>query len=138
MIFDIVAVTQHVTYVKQIDNVRHMLGRHVVKYLVLALVVFLVLVLSTFGIQNPSPVNVRFLQFQSGFVPLYVIMLVSTVIGMALALLVGLPGRIQRQLETRRLRQQLSDAEKQIAELKERVPAPVMQPLPEELSARAV
>ncbi len=108
------------------------------KYLVLVLVVFLVLVLSTFGIQNPSPVNVRFLQFQSGFVPLYVIMLVSTVIGMALAILVGLPGRIQRQLEARRLRHQLSDAEKQIAELKERVPSPVTKPLPEELRAREV
>ena len=64
------------------------------KYLVLALVMVLVLVLSTFGIQNPTPVNVRFLQFQSGFVPLYVIMLVSTLIGMLLVFLVGLPGRI--------------------------------------------
>ena len=104
----------------------------------LGLVLFLVLVLSTLGIQNPLPVNVRFLQFQSGLVPLYVIMLVSTVLGIAIALLMGLPGRIQRQMETRRLRQQLSDAEKQIAELKARVPSPVMQPLPEELSARQV
>ncbi len=106
------------------------------KYLVLVLVVVLVLLLSTFGIQNPTRVNVRFLQFQSGFVPLYVIMLVSTLIGMLLVMLVGIPGRIQRQLEARRLRQQLRDAEKHIAALHARVPPPVMQPLPDERRSR--
>jgi uncharacterized integral membrane protein len=109
-----------------------------VKYLVLVLVVVLVLMLSTFGIQNPTPVNVRFLHFQSGFVPLYVIMLISTLIGMLLVILMGLPGRIQRQLEARRLRHQLADAEKHIAALQARVPSPVMQPLPEDLRSREV
>jgi uncharacterized integral membrane protein len=109
-----------------------------VKYLVLALVMVLVLVLSTFGIQNPTPVNVRFLQFQSGFVPLYVIMLVSTLIGMLLVFLVGLPGRIHRQLEARRLHHQLADAERHIAELQARLPAPVMQPLTDERRSRQV
>jgi uncharacterized integral membrane protein len=107
-----------------------------VKYLVLALVMVLVLVLSTFGIQNPTPVNVRFLQFQSGFVPLYVIMLVATLIGMLLVFLVELPGRIHRQLEARRLHHQLADAHQQIAALKARLPTPVMHPLADERRSR--
>ena len=106
------------------------------KYLVLVLV--LVLVLSTFGIQNPTPVNVRFLQFQSGFVPVYVIMLVSTLIGMLLGFLVGVPGRIHRQLEARRLHHQLADAQQQLAALQARIPAPMMQPLADERWSRDV
>ncbi len=102
------------------------------KYMLLALVLLLVLVLATFGVQNPTPVNVRFLQFQSGFVPLSVIMLVSTLSGMLLVMLMGFPSRIHRRLETRRLRHQLVTADEQIAGLKDRLPAPVMQPLPEE------
>jgi uncharacterized integral membrane protein len=110
----------------------------VVKYLILALVIVLVLVLSTFGIQNPTLVNVRFLQFQTGFVPLYVIMLVSTLIGMLLVFLVGLPGRIHRQLEARRLHHRLADAHQQIAALQARIPAPVMHPLADERRSREV
>jgi uncharacterized integral membrane protein len=102
------------------------------KYAMLALVLILVLVLSTFGVQNPTPVNVRFLQFQSGFVPLSVIMLVSTLSGVLIVMLVGLPSRIQRRLETRRLRHELITADEQIVGLKDRLPAPVMRPLPEE------
>ncbi len=108
------------------------------KYVMLALVLVLVLVLSTFGVQNPTPVNVRFLQFESGFVPLSVILLVSTLIGMLLVVLMGLPGRVQHRRETRQLRQQLAAADEQIAALKDRLPRPVMQPLPEERVAQVV
>jgi uncharacterized integral membrane protein len=102
------------------------------KFVIFTLVLILVLVLSTFGVQNPTPVNVRFLQFQSGFVPLSVILLLSTLSGMLLVILMGLPSYIHRRLETRRLRHQLVTADEQIAALKNRLPAPVMQPLPEE------
>lgn len=102
------------------------------KYAIFALVIFLVLVLSTFGVQNPTPVNVHFLQFESGFVPLSVILLLSTLAGMLLVVLMGLPGRVQRSREGRQLRQQLAAATEQIATLKDRLPRPVMQPLPEE------
>ena len=81
------------------------------RYVILALVLILVLVLSTFGVQNPTPVNVRFLQFQSGFVPLSVILLLSTLSGVLIVMLVGLPSRIQRRLENRRLRHQLITAD---------------------------
>lgn len=102
------------------------------KYAIFALVIVLVLVLSTFGVQNPTPVNVRFLQFESGFVPLSVILLLSTLIGMLLVVLMGLPGRVQRSREARQLRHHLAAATEQIATLKDRLPRPVMQPLPEE------
>lgn len=102
------------------------------KYVIFALAIFLVLVLTTFGVQNPAPVNVRFLQFESGFVPLSVILLLSTLIGMLLVVLMGLPGRVQRSREGRQLRQHLAAATEQVVTLKDRLPRPVMQPLPEE------
>lgn len=102
------------------------------KYLVLVIVAALVLLLSAFGVQNPFPVNVRFLGLESGNVPLYIIILVSTLIGIVLATLLGIPGQIQRRLEARRLRQRVAELEQQIAELKARLPPPVMKPLPGE------
>jgi hypothetical protein len=65
-------------------------------------------------------------------------MLVSTLIGMLLVFLLGIPGRIHRQLEARRLHHQLADAQQQIAALKARIPAPVMQPLADERRSREV
>ena len=102
------------------------------RYVVLFVVVILVVLLSTFGIQNPYPVNVRFLRWQTGGVPLYILVLFATLIGILLSTLLSLSGRIQRQLELRRLRQQAAELEQQVAELKARLPAPVMRPLPDE------
>ena len=102
------------------------------RYLILFVVVILVVILSTFGIQNPYPVNVRFLGWQTGGVPLYILVLFSTLIGILLSTLLSLTGRIQRQLELRRLRQQTAELEKQVAELKARLPQPVMRPLSDE------
>ncbi len=91
----------------------------------------LVLVLATFGIQNPTPVNTRFLALQSGYVPVYVIVLGATVSGMLLIALLGMPGRMRSRWEARRLRHQLVGAEQQIAALRARV-LPVMPPIPED------
>ncbi len=102
------------------------------RYLVIVVVAVLVILLATFGIQNPFPVNIRFLQFQSPAVPLYIVILLSALIGILVSSLVSLPSRIQRQRELRRLRQQVSEQAHQIADLKSRLPAPVMKPLPDE------
>ena len=106
------------------------------RYVILVVVVILVALLSAFGIQNPNPVNVRFAGAQSGPVPLYIIILVSTLVGIMLSSLLNAPGRIQRTLELRRLRQQVVDLERQVEELKARVPPPVMKPLPDEPAAK--
>lgn len=102
------------------------------KYLIGLVVIVLVIILATFGIQNPFPVTIRFLQFRSAAVPLYLIMLLSAVIGVLVSTLLSIPGRIQRRLELRRLRQQVAEQAKQISDLKVRLPAAVMQPLPGE------
>lgn len=103
------------------------------KYLVILLIAVVVILLSTFGIQNPNPVTVRFLQWQSDAVPIYAVMLVSVLLGMLINTLIGLPGRIQRQLELRRLRHSTTAQEKEIADLKSRIPQPVMKPLQDEV-----
>src|SRR4051794_8925517 len=101
------------------------------KYLVLSIVVVLVLLLSTFGIQNPIPVNIRFLGLQTGSVPLYIVVLLSTLIGVLVAVLLALPGRVQRRLELRRSRQRVADLERELTATKAQLPPPVMKHLPE-------
>lgn len=92
------------------------------RFVVLAVVVVLVVLLSTFGIQNPTPVNVRFLNFQTGYVPIYVIMLISTSIGMLIMALLNAPRAIHHRLELRRLRQQVAALESQVTRPKEQPP----------------
>ena len=101
-------------------------------YVLVALVAVLGLVLATLGVQNPSPVTVTFLQFESGAVPLALIMLGSALIGMLLLSLVELPGHARRWSASRHLRHQLSTAETRVAVLQARVPPPVMHRLTEE------
>lgn len=102
------------------------------RYLILIIVALLVVLLATFGIQNPFPVTIRFIQWQSGAVPLYVVILLSTLIGILISSLLSVPGQIQRRLEIRRLRQQIAEQARQIDDLKALVPPPVVQPLPGE------
>jgi uncharacterized integral membrane protein len=103
------------------------------KYLIGIVVTALVIVLATFGIQNPFPITVRFMQLQSAAVPLYLVILLAAVIGILVSALLSVPGRIQQRLELRRLRHQLTEQAQQLIDLKARIPAPVMQPLPDEL-----
>ena len=105
------------------------------KYLVGLLVAVLVIVLATFGIQNPFPITLRFLQFQSSAVPLYLVIMLSALIGILLSALLGIPERVQRRLELRRLRHQVVEQAKQLSDLKARLPSPVMNPLLGELQA---
>ena len=102
------------------------------KYVLFALLVALGLVVATLGVQNPAPVTVHFLQFESGPVPLALIMLGSALIGMLLLSLVELPGRVRRWSRSRRLQHRLGTAETEVAALHARMPPPVMQPLAEE------
>ena len=102
------------------------------KYLILLVVAALVILVATFGIQNPVPVRVRFFQFQSAAVPLYVVILLAGLLGILLNSLLSLPGRIQRRREVRGLRRQVTEHAQQMDALKARIPAPVMKPLPNE------
>lgn len=71
----------------------------------------ILLVLAIIGVQNPTLITLRFLGWQTGVLPLWVIMLTSMAIGMLLVSIVALPGRIGRFRTTRRLRSQLAAAE---------------------------
>ena len=102
------------------------------KYLVTLMVVALVVILATFGIQNPYPISIRFMQFQSAAVPLYLVILLSALLGAAASLLLALPGGIHRRLEVRRLHQQVTGQAEQVSQLQARLPEPVMAPLSDE------
>jgi uncharacterized integral membrane protein len=106
--------------------------RNGMKYLISVVAAALVIVLATFGIQNPFPITIQFLQFQSAAVPLYLVVLLAALIGVLVSALLGIPGRVQRQFELRRLRQEVAEQVSLIAELRSRLPSPVMQPLADE------
>ncbi len=102
------------------------------KYLVALVVVALVVILATFGIQNPYPISIRFMQFRSAAVPLYLVILLSALIGVAVSLLLAVPGGIHRRLEIRRLHQQVTGKAEEVSQLKARLPEPMMAPLSDE------
>ncbi len=80
------------------------------KWLFGTLAGLIVLVLAIIGVQNPSLVTIRFLGWQTGVIPLWVILLVALVSGMLLVTLITIPGRIHRYRTTRRLQHQLAAA----------------------------
>ncbi len=81
----------------------------------LVIVIVLALLLALFGVQNPQTVNIRFLSFTSGYVPVYVVILISTLAGIVLSTILGLRSRVGATLKTRKLERQVADLEKQIA-----------------------
>ncbi len=80
------------------------------KWLFGTLAGLIVLVLAIIGVQNPTLITIRFLGWQTGVLPLWVILLVALVSGMLLVTLITIPGRIHRYRTTRSLKQQLASA----------------------------
>ena len=70
----------------------------------------ILLVLAIIGIQNPTLISIRFLGWQTGVLPLWVIIVGALAIGMLLVGIITIPGRISRYRITRRLRSRLADA----------------------------
>lgn len=83
--------------------------------LLLVLVILLALVLALFGIQNPQPVTLNFLNFRSDALPLYVVILLSALVGILLSTILGLRSRIAATLRLRRQERQITELEKQLA-----------------------
>lgn len=88
----------------------------------------ILLVLAIIGVQNPTLVSIRFLGWQTGPLPLWVIMVAALALGMLLVGIITIPGRIGRYRTTRQLRSRLADAtadaQVPIAPPAERNPAP--------------
>lgn len=76
-----------------------------------AFALLLLLVLAIIGIQNPTLITIHFLGWQTGVLPLWVIMVASLISGMVLGGIIAAPGRVGRYQTTRRLRRELTAAE---------------------------
>ena len=81
----------------------------------LVVVILLALVLALFGVQNPQRVNIRFVGFQTGLVPLYVVILLSTLAGVLLSTILGLRSRVSTSLRIRKQDKQIADLEQKLA-----------------------
>ena len=91
----------------------------------LVIVIALALILALFGVQNPQPVNIRFLNWTTGLVPLYVVILISTLAGVLLSSILGLRSRVGTTLRMRRQDRQIAGLEKRLAD----DPAPETSPV---------
>lgn len=80
------------------------------KLLFAAFTGLILFVLAIIGVQNPTLISIRFLGWQTGVLPLWVIMVAALSIGMLLVGILTIPGRIGRFRTTRQLRSQLAAA----------------------------
>jgi uncharacterized integral membrane protein len=81
----------------------------------------LVALLWTFGAQNSQPVDVQYYGFQVLGAPLWLVAVVAVALGLLLATLATLPGRVRGMMATRRLRQQVQQQERTIGALQGQV-----------------
>ncbi|HEX2517651.1 MAG TPA: lipopolysaccharide assembly protein LapA domain-containing protein [Chloroflexota bacterium] len=81
----------------------------------------LVALLWTFGAQNSQPVDVQYYGIQVLGAPLWLVAVVAVALGLLLATLATLPGRVRGMMTTRRLRQQVQQQERTIGALQGQV-----------------
>jgi uncharacterized integral membrane protein len=81
----------------------------------------LVALLWTFGAQNARAVDLSYFGLYVIGAPLWAVAVVPAVVGLLLGFLVGLPGRVRGMMVTRRLRTQVQERDRMIAELQGRL-----------------
>jgi uncharacterized integral membrane protein len=81
----------------------------------------LVALLWTFGAQNSRAVDLSYFGYYLSGTPMWMVVVIPAVIGLLLGLLLATPGRVRQSLANRRLRGQLQDRERTIAQLQGRV-----------------
>lgn len=87
--------------------------------LVLILMIVLSIIMVIFGIQNPQPVNVRFLTIESGGTSLSLVILISALLGAALIGLLSLWDGARRGLRGMRTNKRLTSLEQRNSELEQ-------------------
>jgi uncharacterized integral membrane protein len=92
------------------------------------------ILIAIFAVQNNTPVEVRFLVWGPAEVPVSVLVLISTLVGAAVMLLLGLNREVRLRWRQRHTAQELRAAQRRVAELeaKQPPPAPSAAPLEEE------
>jgi uncharacterized integral membrane protein len=81
----------------------------------------LVAFLWTFGAQNSQPVDVQYFGAEVPGAPLWLVTVVAVALGLLLATLATIPGRVRGMMATRRLRQQVQQQERTIGALQGQV-----------------
>jgi uncharacterized integral membrane protein len=81
----------------------------------------LVALLWTFGAQNSQAVDLSYFGYYLSGTPMWTVVVIPAVLGLLLGLLLAAPGRVRQSLANRRLRGQLQDRERTIAQLQGRV-----------------
>jgi len=86
-----------------------------VSRVILVVVIILALLLAIFGAQNYQRVDITFTNMTIHAVPLYAVMLVSVLVGILLATIIGARSRISGRLQRRKLEKQIADLNQQLA-----------------------
>jgi uncharacterized integral membrane protein len=75
----------------------------------------------TFGAQNSQSVDLQYFGLYVRGAPLWVVAIVPILLGLLLGFLASLPGRVRHMMASRRVRGQLAERERTIAELQGRL-----------------
>jgi len=75
----------------------------------LLFILVMALLLMVFTFQNPYPVQMRFMGWQSGQIPLIMVILISIIVGVIVSLLLGLRQAKELKRDNRQLRAELDE-----------------------------
>jgi uncharacterized integral membrane protein len=81
----------------------------------------LVLLVTSFGVQNTEAVDIRFFDYFLPATPLWLVLLIPALAGLVIGFAMGLPARVRWGLTHRRLNAQIAERDKTISALEQRV-----------------
>jgi len=88
----------------------------VARYIKSIIMVIILLFLVTFGVKNSQPIQIYYLDFQTGAFPLYGLVYLCIVIGIVIGMIVGIYDRIDLRRRVKRLERENRELKEKIVE----------------------
>jgi len=88
----------------------------VARYIKSIIMVIILLFLVTFGVKNSQPIQIYYLDFQTGAFPLYGLVYLCIVIGIVIGMIVGIYDRIDLRRRVKRLQRENRELKEKAAE----------------------
>ena len=86
------------------------------RYIKSIIMVIILLFLVTFGVKNSQPIQIYYLDFQTGAFPLYGLVYLCIVIGIVIGMIVGIYDRIDLRRRVKRLQRENRELKEKAAE----------------------
>jgi uncharacterized integral membrane protein len=104
----------------------------VARYIKSIIMVIILLFLVTFGVKNSQPIQIYYLNFQTGAFPLYGLVYLCIVIGIVVGMIVGIYDRIDLRRRVKRLERENRELKDKVVEEEKEEDIPVPAQVDEE------